>query len=168
MTSRQRTWELSDEQRLRYAQLLEVSDPDALHDLLVRHGPEILDRDLPYLVVAARNQRRSSLRRGAPRHEMPSPDVREIEQERSLWDPLATVLADERLNELVTALGELDRRDLFVVWGHAAGRNDAEIAAEWDQLQFDPPRPSLGAIRKRRQRARTQLRKRLGEAKENS
>ena len=161
MTPRQRTGQLSDQQRKRYAELLRVSDPDALHDLLVRHGPGILDRDLPYLVVAARNQQRSTLRRGAASHEVPSPDIRDDQAERSLWDPLARVVADEALNDLLTALGDLDSRDLLVLWSHAAGRSDAEIAAQWDDLQFDPPRPSIESIRKRRQRARTRLRKRL-------
>jgi hypothetical protein len=67
--------QLSDRQRARYAELLRVTDPDALHDLLVRRGPEILDRDLPYLVVAARNQLRGKMRRGAASHEIPSTDV---------------------------------------------------------------------------------------------
>ena len=156
-----RTWTLSDEQRRRYAELLRVSDPDALHDLLIRHGSGILDRDLPYLVVAARNQQRSTLRRGAPSREIPSPDVSGDLDQPSLWDPLAIVLADEGLRELIAGLAELDPRDVLALWSHAAGRSDAEIAAQWDDLRFEPPNPSEESIRKRRQRARKRLRERL-------
>ena len=161
MTPARRAWKLSDAQRQRYQALLEVSDPDALHDLLVRHGPGILDRDLPYLVVAARNQLRSKSRRGAPRHELPTEQIPEGQAEPSIWDPLARVISDERMEALLNALGELDPRDLLVVWSHAAGRSDAEIAAQWDQLGFDPHNPSEESIRKRRQRARGRLRERL-------
>lgn len=137
-----------------------MSDSDALHDLLVRHGPGILDRDLPYLVVAARNQKRSTLRRGAARFETPSPDVH-IDEQRSLWDPLARVMADEALGQLLSALASLDPRDVLVLWSNAAGQSDAEIASQWDSLRFDPPNPSIESIRKRRQRARARLQERI-------
>ena len=52
-----------------YERLSEIADQDAVHDLLVKYGPEILDRSLPYLVVAARNRVRSRLRSGAGRYE---------------------------------------------------------------------------------------------------
>jgi hypothetical protein len=161
VTPRQPTWQLSNRQRRHYVALLRASDPDALHDLLVRNGPEILDRDLPYLVIAARNQLRSRLRRGAASHEIPSPDVRADEEAGSLWDPLARVMADEALGELLIELAELDPRDILVLWSTAAGRSDAEIAGEWDELQFQPSNPSPDLIRKRRERARTRMRDRL-------
>jgi len=162
VTSRKPTRQLSADQSMRYAELLRVSDADALHELLLRHGPAILDRELPYLVVAAGNQRRSMARRGAASHEIPSPDIRGDDQPRSIWDPLASAIAREGFAELLAALGDLDPRDLLVLWSHAAGASDKEIAAQWHDLQFDPPSPSIESIRKRRERARVRLGKRLG------
>jgi hypothetical protein len=162
VTSRKPTRQLSADQSMRYAELLRVSDADALHELLLRHGPAILDRELPYLVVAAGNQRRSMARRGAASHEIPTTDIGADEGAHSLWDPLASAIAREGFGELLTALGDLDPRDLLVLWSHAAGASDTEIAAQWDELQFNPPSPSIESIRKRRERARVQLRKRLG------
>jgi hypothetical protein len=153
---------MSEQWRERYSELLRVVDPDALHDLVVRHGPEILERDLPYLVVAARNQRRGKLRRGAARYEVPSADVRAGEAAGSVWDPLARVVARETLRELLAELAELDPRDVLALWSHAAGRTDAEIVAEWDALGFEPANPSEASIRQRRSRTRQRLRERLG------
>jgi hypothetical protein len=161
VTPRDPTWQLTGRQRDRYQELLSIADGDALHDLLVRHGPEILDRDLPYLVVAARNQVRSRSRRGAAKYERPSEDVGADAEADSLWDPVARAMAHEGLRELLAELGDLDPRDVMVLWSHAAGRTDHEIAAEWDKLGFKPRGPSLESIRTRRARARTLLRQRL-------
>jgi hypothetical protein len=70
-------------------------------------------------------------------------------------------MADEALGELLIELAELDPRDILVLWSTAAGRSDAEIAGEWDELQFQPSNPSPDLIRKRRERARTRMRDRL-------
>jgi hypothetical protein len=61
----------------------------------------------------------------------------------------------------VAELAELDPRDVLALWSHAAGWTDAEIAVQWDELGFDPPKPSPDLIRTRRARARTRLRERL-------
>ncbi len=162
VTSRRSSRVLSDEHLRRYRELLRASDADAVHDLLVRHGPEILDRDLPYLVVAARHQLINSERRGASRFEIPLAEVPEQPtQEGSIWDPLASAIAMESTRELVRALAELDDRDVLVLWGRAANRSDEELAREWDRLGFTPSSPSTAAIRKRRERANVKVRQRL-------
>ncbi len=153
---------LDDRQLAHYRALLASTDADAVHDLIARHGPEILDRDLPYLIVAARNQLRSELRRPSRRHVvLTSAAPEQPTAEGSIWDPLARVTADESRRALLLALAELDPRDVLVLWSRAAGRTDAEVAAQWDQLGFSPPNPSETAIRKRRERAGERLRKQL-------
>jgi hypothetical protein len=145
-----------------YRELLAASDADSVHDLVVRHGPEILDRDLPYLIVAARNQLRSEMRRGSSRYDTPvSEPPQETTVEGSAWDPLARVMAHERLRELAEAMAGLDPRDVLVLWAHAAGHSDAEIIEQWNRLGFSPLGPTAVAIRKRRERAGQLVRDRL-------
>ena len=149
---------------MRYRELLRASDADAVHDLVIRHGPED-PRARPPISRGRRTQpvaKRRAARGGAGRYEIPSPNVPEpATAEGSIWDPVARVIADEGLRELAGALGELDPRDVLVLWGRAASRSDEEIAAEWDRLGFTPSSPSAAAIRKRRERAGVQVRERL-------
>ncbi|HEX3391569.1 MAG TPA: hypothetical protein VHS55_03310 [Solirubrobacteraceae bacterium] len=153
---------LDDRRLAHYRALLASADADAVHDLIVRHGAEILDRDLPYLVVAARNQLRSSKRSGPERYDTPMGELPERPTaEGSIWDPLARIAAHEGLLALARSLAELDARDVLVLWSHAAGHSDAEIVAQWDRLGFSPPNPTEVAIRKRRERAGQRLREHL-------
>jgi hypothetical protein len=151
------TSELDDERLGTYKRLREIADPDAVHDLVASYGPGILDRGLPYLVVAARNRLHSRMRGGHNRFEIPTgnlPDTEAI----SAWDPLARIAASEQLATLVSTLADMDDRDVLVVWRHAEGVPDDEIRAEWDARGFQPRSPSMASIRKRRERARTTLR----------
>jgi hypothetical protein len=155
--------QLLDERQLaHYRVLLESTDADSVHDLIVRQGPEILDRDLPYLIVAARNQLRSRMRRGPEHYDVPTSEVPATATgEGSIWDPLARATTHETLRELALAMANLDPRDVLVLWSHANGHSDAEIVAEWDQLGFKPSSPTYVAIRKRRERAVQRLRERF-------
>jgi hypothetical protein len=151
-----------DAERLRtYQQLREIADHDDVHDLLARYGPSILDRGLPYLVVAARNRLRSRLRRGYSRYEVPTQDPLPDEPTSRVWDPLTRLVASEQLRKLLSELATMDDRDVLVVWRHAEGVADEEILAEWNARGFLPRMPSVGSIRKRRERARETLRKLL-------
>src|SRR5579884_3245439 len=86
---------------------------EAIHWLIARHGPGILDRGLPYVVVAARHEAAGIARRAATRREVPAGDLPEPP---SLWDPLARIEEDDELREVLSALSELDDRDMVVIW----------------------------------------------------
>jgi hypothetical protein len=145
-------------QLARYRELLKASDADDVHELIARHGAQILGRDLPYLIVAVRNTRRSALRRGAVRYETPTQHPPEVAAPESVWDPVARVIANEGLRDLASAMAELAPQDILVLWAHASGHSDEEIVRQWDRLGFTPPHPSLELIRKRRERAGARLR----------
>ncbi len=152
------TNELGVERLSTYQRLREIADPDDVHDLLARYGPGILDRGLPYLVVAARNRLRSRLRRGYSRFEVPTQDPLPDEPTSRAWDPLTRLVASEQLTKLLSVLASMDDRDVLVVWRHVEGVADEEIRAEWDARGFLPRSPSVESIRKRRERARETLR----------
>ncbi len=141
-----------------YRKLSRISDKDALHQLIAAHGTEILDRGLPYVLIAARNWKRSAIRRGASHTEVPVTDL-EIEPSSSLWDPFQQLEQKEALRSVTDALAQLEDPDFLVIWRHAEGYSDLDIQREWNELGFDPPRPAVEYLRKRRQRARERLRK---------
>lgn len=143
-----------------YRALIEASDPDALHDLIAARGPEILDLPFPYLVVAARNRLRDRRRRQAREIPMESVGPQTVSPARSPWDPLELAMARDALRRTLNALAAMDDRDVLVVWLAAQGLSDHEIASAWDSLGLMPRNPTLPAIRKRRERARTLLRRR--------
>jgi hypothetical protein len=147
----------------RYRQLREVADPDAVQDLVARHGPAILDRSLPYLVVSARNEQRGRARKASARREVSYAAPPDQQLTPRTWDPLARVASNDQLRRVLEALASLDDRDVLVVWRRAEGVTDDEIRAEWDARGFMPPHPNDDAIRKRRERARARLRTMLGE-----
>jgi len=142
-----------------YRKLSRLTGLDALHQLIAAHGPEILDKGLPYLLVAARNWKRSALRRRAAHVEVSVPDLDHLPS--SLWDPFRQLEQKESLRAVLGALAELDDQDVLVVWRHAEGHSDEEIRREWNALGFEPRDPSVEYLRKRRQRARESLRETL-------
>lgn len=154
----QRDW--PETRRAIYAQLLEDGlDEDALHQLLIERGPELLDASIPYLVVAARNRSISTVRRDHRRVE--------LEEERSSFeahsgplaiDPADAVIAHNELAAVVRALGQMDPKLSWPLWWHAAGYTDQEISELWNDAGFLPRDPSSASVRKRRERARRQLR----------
>lgn len=149
------------ERRALYERLRRAADLDAIHDLLAKHGPQILDRGFPYLIVSARNRVRSQQRRAAIRREISSDDVREAEF--PFWDPFERIAQREDLRRVAEALAGLDDEEILVIWRHTEGRSDREIQAEWDEHGFEPPSPNPAYLRKRRERARKRLRKLLEE-----
>ena len=145
----------------RYTQLVsEGVDEGALHDLLVRHGAAILDRSVPYLVVAARNTTRSRLRRERRRTELES-RTGDMPAAPRTFDPYQVAHLDDEVKSVLEALGEMDPAMSYPLWWHAAGFSDEEIQDLWEAHQLTRERPSLAAIRKRRQRAREALRREL-------
>lgn len=151
------------EREAMYRALTGVADLDALHELVAAKGVEVLDLPFPYLVVAVRNRRRDQLRRDARKaqneQELASIDGT-LPAPRSLWDPLEQVMANDALRRTLEALAAMDDRDVLVVWSATQGLSDEEIASEWDSLGLSPPNPTPTAIRKRRERARQELRRR--------
>jgi len=158
------TWR--SERRALYAILLhEGLEPDNLHQLLVEKGAALLDAAVPYLVVAARNRARSAARRDRRRLELHDRDAEDVSQRRVPLDPADVVVARAELSAAIEALSQLQPKYSWPLWWHAAGFGDEEICELWNEAGFLPPDPSLAAIRKRRERARTQLRRRLASAK---
>lgn len=143
-----------------YRRLVTAVGEEALHDLVGRSGPSVLDLPFPYVVVAARNRLRDRQRLG---HRTVTTDPSELPEVPAApsWDPLEIALTSDTLRRTLEALAEMDDRDVLVVWLHAQDRSDAEIAVTWDALGLQPPSPSEVAIRKRRERARAALRHRM-------
>lgn len=150
---------LSAEQREVYDRVRRSADLDALHDLLATYGPGILDRGLPYVLVAARNRARSRHRQAAARRERPFEEMAADLPAPSLWDPYERVAEHEELLRITHALAEMDERDALVVWRNAQGSSDEAIRREWDALGLQPPSPTGAYLRKRRERARDHLRR---------
>lgn len=142
-----------------YRRLSRIIDMDALHSVIARHGAEVLDKGLPYVLIAARNWRRSDHRRNSAHPEVPVADAPEP---ASLWDPFQELAQSRSLSRLTSALASLADEDVLVVWRHAEGYTDTEIQKEWDELGFEPRTPSDAYIRKQRQRARARLKELLG------
>jgi hypothetical protein len=144
-----------------YRRLLdEHIDADALHQLLTEKGPAILDRSIPYLVVAIRNRRRSTARRDARREELENSGgwaVADQQVAETPLDPFRVVVGRTDLAPVLDELGAMDPSYSWPLWWHSAGYSDAEIVERWREAGFEPEDPSLGLIRKRRQRARTVL-----------
>ena len=154
---------VADRRRLYSTLLDEGLDAEALHQLLVEKGPALLDSSVPYLVVAARNRARSTDRRdrrGAELHELHAAE--QARQASATLDPADIVVARVELSAAVAALGQLDPRYSWPLWWHAAGFDDEEIRVLWNEAGFKPADPTAASIRKRRERARGQLRRLLG------
>jgi hypothetical protein len=138
-----------------YRQLSRIADKDALHSLIAKHGPEILEKGLPYVLIAVRNWQRSAFRARTAHREVAADEAPEPS---SIWDPVEELYHKKSLQQLAVALGELDDEDALVLWRHAEGYSDAEIRKEWDKLGLSPQNPAEEYLRKRRQRARERLR----------
>ena len=146
-----------------YRRLMAAVDEEALHDLVARSGPAVLELPFPYVVVAARNRRRD--RERSERRSVPTEPAALPEREAAPgWDPLEIALASDSLRRTLDALATMDDRDVLVVWLHAQDHSDVEIAEAWDALGLLPPSPSTESIRKRRERARAALRQLVGPA----
>jgi hypothetical protein len=126
----------------------------SLAELIERHGLAVLDRDVPYLLVALRHQTASRLRRGRPRASSAETSPALLDG----LDPARIVVANEELRAVVEALGRLEPRDAWALWWHADGLDDDEIASRWADAGFEPPDPSRDYLRKRRERARKVVR----------
>ncbi len=146
--------------RATYDKVRHVVDEDSLHDLIASYGPEFLDREFPYIVVAARNRLRSRLRRIRPEESFVEDDLSYFDDS---WDPVDQIEIRTSFRDFLDALALLDDRDVLVLWRQAEGISDEEVVKEWDLRGFEPPNPSRGAIRKRRERARLRLRTSIGQ-----
>jgi hypothetical protein len=146
------------DRRALYERLKRATDLDALHEIIAARGPSILDRGFPYLLVAARNRARSRHRQETRRSDASPEDS----ANRSRWDPFEQLSGRETLRRLLDCLAELADEDALILWRHAQGWSDDEILEEWKALGFEPREPSAALLRKRRERARNELARRLG------
>lgn len=160
MDRKPNTGSLSEMRREVYQQAVTVADSDAVHDLLIQYGPEILDKGFPYIIIAARNRQRSAHRVGRRQRELLEQEWRS-ETASPRWDAYSRVSHLESFRILLDAMAEMSDEDVLTTWRHAEGYSDKEIQEEWDDLGLDPPRPSLALLRKRRERARAWLQKRV-------
>jgi len=128
-------------------------DRDSVHDLVSKHGPEILERDFPYLLVVARGLRKSRVRRSARRFSLLE---QYLEREPSRFDPMDLAVVDDELRRTLENLVSLSELDALIVWLFATGYSDAEIQLKLPERFGEL---SLDQIRKRRSRAREELRR---------
>jgi hypothetical protein len=147
-----------------YEQLLKRGvDFSALTDLLLRYGPGLLDRDLPYLVTAIRRAAIDEQRREWRQARIAQRASEEPKHPSLLRDPAEVVLARSALSAAVGALATIDEADAWALWWHAAGFSDEEISQRWTEAGFKPTHPSAALLRKRRERARSRLRAEMEE-----
>jgi hypothetical protein len=131
---------------------------DSIHELISRFGLDMLGRDVPYLVAVAKgldkSKGRTEYRRRAILEQNTASDM-------SVADPLRSVLGRDSLRRTLEAMIDLSDLDAAMLWWHALGHSDSEIADL--SFEFDPggSRPSESAVRKRRSRLRKALRSRL-------
>lgn len=137
---------------------LPKDDHAHLQSVLARNGAALLDRGVPYLLTAVRNERISSWRRSA--REVVSEGPEQI----AILDPAAVVAQRDELGAAMDAIRSIEERDGWLLWWTAEGFSLAEIAGMWDEAGFDPKKPSPEYLRVRRSRARQRLRELLLEA----
>ncbi len=138
-----------------YEKVRHLVDADALHDLIARVGPAILDREFPYIVVAARNELRGRLRRSA--REVPLEEGDDYVEDHEA-NPEEAVIRRLSYRALLDALAELDDSEVLLLWRQAEGVSDEEVIAEWEARGFAKPGLTRATLRKRRERARRRLR----------
>lgn len=137
---------------------LHVDDHAHLQSVLARNGAGLLDRGVPYLLTAVRNERISNWRRTA--REVVSEGPEQI----AVLDPAAIVAQRDELGAAMDAIRSIEERDGWLLWWTAEGFLLSEIAEMWDEAGFDPQKPSPEYLRVRRSRARQRLRELLLEA----
>lgn len=157
---------LSDRYRQLRARLSET-DLESLSDLLVSAGLEILDRDVPYVLVALRNRTRDRIRREQRGQELAATSSA-VAGPLDAADPAAIVASRSELEAVVSAMDQLEERDRWLLWWHAAGLSDDEIRLRWEAAGFTPPTPSRAMLRQRRARARDRLRQASGHDSQRS
>ena len=132
-----------------YKASLRRGDIEAIHDVIAKNGPGILERGVPYLLTASRNRSIDRARRD--QRELPSNDVaREIPVFES-WGGLVD-------SALVRLLASLDDREILPLWWHSAGYSDTEIASLRVEAGLDKTMLADATVRKQRQRSRERIR----------
>src|SRR5688572_11941343 len=95
------------------------ADIDAVHDLIARHGTAILDRGLPYVLVAARNRIRDTQRQAGRRREHPFPAGEPVDPRQPIDDALGALKLSTAEERLARALDRLGDREVVLLWGTA-------------------------------------------------
>lgn len=140
----------------KYQTLRSLVDEDSLHDVIATNGIEILDAEIPYLLVAARNRLRRSWRatsRAAERLDL----AVDVERPQSMFDPADAILRNEAAADLLRAISTLREEDQHVLWWSAAGMSTEEMVSRWAEAGLDAPAPSAQALRQRLHRARRRV-----------
>jgi hypothetical protein len=141
---------LADERERTYLALHRVADVDAVHDLVLRHGPDVLARELPYLIIATRNRLRDSLRQADARQRR---ETHIAAGSTPATDPAAEVERTWARDRLISALARLSDADVIVLWRHAEGFDDRSVITELEAKGLVDTGLTEVALRKRRQRA---------------
>lgn len=143
-----------------YRRAIALTDEESVHDVLVREGPQILKKGLPFLITAARWRKKDRIRKTQRnmQREVPTDQIDLARANPSIWDPYQLVTKNEVLHVVLDELSKLPDEDVLSVWDHFMGYSDKEIKKKWKQLSLLPKDPSLELIRKRRQRALEALR----------
>lgn len=129
-----------------------------LGQLFARYGPSILDRGVPYLLVALRrvaiDEHRRDLREARIAEQLSNKGVAPFTEA----DPAEIVISRASLDSAIRAIMTLGEADGWALWWHAAGHTDDEIVRMWSEAGFEPSHPTPALVRKRRERARKRLR----------
>jgi hypothetical protein len=139
-----------------YQRAIQIMGIDNVHDAIARGGLGILQRGVPYIIVAARWQKASKYRKKSSR-EIPTDTTDEIVASESIWNPYEQVAKNETLRIITETLAELSKEDFIAVWDHFEGYSDEEIKKKWIELEIGPKNPKTSLIRKRRERALKQV-----------
>lgn len=140
-----------------YRRAIQIMEQDSVHDAIVKGGIEILQKGIPYVVVASRWQKLKKFRKKSAQ-DLPITNEESIIAPPSIWDPFEQVSQNEVLKIITDSLADFSDEDIIAVWGHAEGRSDKEILQIWIDQKLGPPNPKLSLIRKRRERALKRLR----------
>lgn len=148
-----------------YLRAFHITDRDSLHEVIAREGPGILEKGLPYVLLAARWTRASAFRKDTRQRTLLERAGDAATPLPSAWDPYERATQNEQLRILLDAIGRLSIEgrlgfeDMKILWSHAQGSTDREIQSLWAEWGLTPPPPALPALRKRRQRVLGQIRR---------
>ena len=136
---------------------------DRFHDLIARYGLNLLEQPTAYVLVAVKHANYRAFRQNERFHfQDPSCYAGDHANHVELsFDPLEMMVRSETTRELLAAFQSLEARDIHLLWWSAHGATADEIRVMWDDRQFLPAAPNDAYLRKRRERARSEMRRRL-------
>jgi hypothetical protein len=141
-----------------YRQALHISDADSLHDVIIREGATILEKGLPYVVLAARWRQLSEYRTRLRQKDLLVRGSESRDKYQSQWDPFERIAANEVYRIIIESLAKFADEDVIIIYDHFRGLSDTQIQEKLLSLGLKVEGINPVLIRKRRQRLLKQLR----------